>query len=121
MIRVDISGVDDALAAVASIHEVCDAKRGRLYSQLTADVQNAIVMNADPVYSQSPAKALALRSCSRWQHNPGNHVLNIESLDYANYKQYGCGGLAITTLVEITPAQQDIMADHIISEVAANM
>ena len=73
----------------------------------------AICQNAASVYAKSPARDAAIDSAQTWTHGGTLHVNQITSTDYANYKQYGCGGLKITTLVTVDESDKDNMRDHI--------
>ena len=116
MITVQVTG-DDPKKISQHMMEVLENKRGNVYPLLTQDMQEAIRRNADPCYASSPALTMAIESAEHWKHSEGRHLLDIYSTDYANYRQYGCGGLPITILVDVTAAEMDTMTEHIITEI----
>lgn len=93
---------------------------GRVYSpEITQDMQEAIRGNADSSYGGSPAVLMAIASANRWIHQDPYHFLNIMSTAYANYRQYGCGGLPITPLVVVTEKDRAEMR-NVFAEVLSN-
>ena len=99
------------------IMDALDNRTGNVYQRLTQDVQAAIERNADPSYSGSPAKQDAIDSCYQWQHQDGFHKLDVMAPLFANYRQYGCGGIPIAILVDMTQADIDLAQQHILEEV----
>jgi hypothetical protein len=81
-----------------------------LYNGISQDMLAAIDSNADQSYTdKSPAKRAAKNSVNNWTHSEEKHTLNIDSKMYANYRQYGCGGLTIAKLVEVLQTDIDKM------------
>jgi hypothetical protein len=77
-------------------------QRGTLYPQLSTVMKAAIRDNADKSYRKSPAKDIAIKSADNWKHADPLHLLGIISTCYANFRQYGCGGLPIHKLVVVS-------------------
>jgi hypothetical protein len=100
------------------IMDAIDIRIGNVYQRLTQDVQAAINRNADASYDSSPAKQEALESCHRWQHQDGLHKLDVMAPLFANYRQYGCGGIPKAILCDMTQADIDLAQQHILEEVA---
>lgn len=93
--------------------DILRGKKGLLYNpQISGDMQDAINNNADPSYRGSPAKDIALKSAQTWQHMSNRHILRIVSLLFANYRQYGCGGVTIAALVKVLENDKKKMRRH---------
>lgn len=116
MINVTVSG-DDMGEIGGRILATLENEHGNLYPTLTRDVQEAINRNADPSYAGSEALSIALESAQSWQHQSGRHLLDIESTLLANYRQYGCGGMPITILVDLVETDMETMAVDLIEAV----
>jgi len=82
---------------------------GTLYPDLSTIMQSAIENNSDDSYTGSPALTMAIKSAKKWIHQPLWHLLKIISTLYANYRQYGCGGIAIVILVKVLPGDRKKM------------
>lgn len=75
-----------------------------IHSEVSAMMANAIRTNADPSYNKSHVKAATAKTAKNWNVGGSVHMLKILSAAYANYRQYGCGGLEIKKLVVVTQA-----------------
>lgn len=115
-IEVEVEGMPDIEKTFQNFDDVVENRLGALYPHLTRDMRFAINTNADASYQGSPAKEIALQSAQNWVHKPQHHQLDIFSTDYANYRQYGCGGLKIAILVDTTETDLQRMEKTIIDE-----
>lgn len=113
MAKIQIKGLDEAINRMKQRSKLFQGRGGRLYKPaISNEVAQAIKANADGSYEGSPAKSIAIKSVTNWTHESPNHVLPIMSTDYANYRQYGCGGIPIVKLVIITEADRDRIRKH---------
>ena len=77
------------------------------YRHVSRDLAYSIRHNSDPSYTQrSPAKILAIDSTTHWLNLGEMKLLNVMSTDYANYRQYQCGGIPEALLVVVTPTDR---------------
>ena len=82
--------------------DILKAKTGRLYQpELSDTMRNAIRNNKDSFYEGSQAVDVAVNSTTNWHHQGDIHRLPIRSFLWANYRQYGCGGIPIAELVKV--------------------
>jgi nicotinic acid phosphoribosyltransferase len=81
--------------------------RGQFYPKQSRLIKKAIEQNADSSYTNSPAKDMALKSAETWRHEGKRHINDIESAEYANFRQYCLPKTAI--LVEISDANSQEM------------
>jgi hypothetical protein len=95
-------GFKEAAARMALRADILTNRRGRLYDELSQNMQDAIRNNHDSSYNGSKAVTVAVQSAQNWQHATKRHINNIMAPTYANYRQYGCGDLAIAILVQVT-------------------
>lgn len=103
-------GFTEAAKRMETRAKVLRAQQGTLYRpDVSGIMQSAIDKNADKSYTNSPAKKIAEKSADSWQHSLERHLLRIMSTAYANYRQYGCGGLPITILVAVSEAERQQM------------
>ena len=104
-IEIKVTGYKEARKAIRHSADVLTGVKGRFYDRQDRIIKKAILTNADKSYMNSPAKDIALESVNQpWKHQGKWHIKNIMSTNYANYRQYGCGGLKIVELVRFTPA-----------------
>jgi len=109
-----IQGIDSAIKRMRNRRSVLRGTRGKLYKpDLTEDVQEAIRQNHDASYTGSDALNPALQSAYNWIHSTTMHRLFILSYMWANYRQYGCGGIAIAKLVTFTEYNIRQMRDRL--------
>jgi uncharacterized protein YeeX (DUF496 family) len=93
--------------------ELLRGLNGTLYMNLSNDMEEAIVQNADPSYHGSEAMDTAIRSAHVWNSSGRRVLSNIFAPMFANYRQYGCGGMPIAKLVEVRENNEQDMIDHI--------
>ena len=115
-IQVHVKGIKKAQKFLKNSAAVLAGTRGQFYPKQSIIIKKAINQNAHSSYQNSPAKELALQSAESWEHKGRKHTNSIESTDYANYRQYGCGRNKIALLVEITEANQQEMIEAAIKE-----
>jgi hypothetical protein len=118
-IRIRTKGFQEARRFLKRSATILAGTQGRFYPQQTRIIKQAILANADSCYTNSPAKEIALKSCETWRHEGRKHINDIESTDYANYKQYGCGGLEIKVLVDIDERFQNDMMVAAVQELGS--
>jgi len=111
-VTMKITGFRDAQKTLKKNAEILEGTRGQFYSHQTKILKKVIDRSADPSYEKSPAKAMALKSTETWVHSGRQHTCNIMSTRYANYRQYGCGGIRIVKLVNITKSDQLEMVEQ---------
>ena len=114
--KVSVSG-DIGFDTGDLILDALENRKGHVYQRLTQDVRDAIERHADSSYDGSEAKQIALESCQNWHHYDGLHRLDVQSLLFANYRQYGCGGLDIAILCDMHESDIDTAQHHILEEV----
>jgi hypothetical protein len=109
-IELKVTGVKQAQEMLRRKADILEGKQGRFYQNQLTIIKKAIVVNADPSYQNSPAKLEALESVNQpWSHQGSIHQKDIMAPLFANYRQYGCGGLEIHELVRFTPADMQEM------------
>ncbi len=118
-IQIKIKGFKEAQKFLKNSAAVLAGARGQFYPKQSKIIKKAIEQNADSSYQNSPAKEMALKSADSWEHTGKIHRNRIMSTDYANYRQYGCGGIKIAVLVEINEANQQEMMNAAIQELGS--
>lgn len=104
-IELKVTGVKQAQKMFSRKADILEGRQGHFYSNQSRMIKVAIVSNMDSSYQNSPAKLEALESANPpWSHQLGLHQKEIIAPLYANYRQYGCGGLEIHELVRFTTA-----------------
>ena len=102
-ITVKTTGVDQARKFLKFQIQTLEGQRGQFYPHQSARIKAAIEGNADQSYNQSPAKETAKQSADKWIHERHKrHRCKIMAPLFANYRQYGCGGIKIAELVRFT-------------------
>lgn len=108
-IQVKATGFDQARKSLKNRADVLAGIRGQFFPHQSAIIKKAINQHADSCYDNSPAKEIALKSAETWEHSGRKHINNIESTDYAVFKQYRCGKAKYALLVEFTEADRQEM------------
>ena len=116
IIQMKVTGFKEAQRFLKNSAAVLEGTRGRFYPNQSKLIKKAIEQNADSSYQNSPAKEMVLKSAETWEHSGKLHTNNIMSTDYANYRQYGCGGIDIALLVDITEANQQEMLEQAVKD-----
>jgi len=106
---VKITGTKEAIRHMQARSKAFKGETPSMYNGLSVEMRRAINQNSDSSYKKSPAKTLALESTKVWNHQKIWHRLKIMSTDYANYRQYGCGGIDIRILVQVLQENKDAM------------
>jgi hypothetical protein len=114
MITTKITGMKEARKRMQFRSRAIRGLEPVIYYRLSLNMQKAIDENADISYTQSPAKDMALKSALKWVRKGALHSLRIMSTLYANYRQYGCGGIPIKKLVILLPHNIDEMKQRIL-------
>lgn len=117
-IQIKTKGFKEAQKFLKDSAAILAGTRGQFYPKQSKIIKKAIEQNADPSYQNSPAKEMAIKSADTWEHSGKTHRNRIMSTLYANYRQYGCGGLKITLLVDITESNQKEMLNAAIQELS---
>jgi len=105
-------GFREAARKMRQRKELFTAQNPTMYRDYSLTMRKAINENADESYTNSPAKDKALASADKWNHSATLHLMRVMTLFYANYRQYGCGGLPISKLVVVTEANRQTMKDR---------
>lgn len=104
-IELKVTGDKQAQKMLSRKADILEGRQGHFYSNQSRMIKIIIVSNADPSYQNSPAKTECLESANPpWSHELGIHQKDIMAPLFANYRQYGCGGLEIHELVRFTAA-----------------
>lgn len=115
-INIHLKGYKETREYFQKSADILAGTRGQFYQRQSAIIKTAINENYDKSYANSPAKEIALQSADTWTHAGRNHQNNIYSTDYANYRQYGCGGIKIAILVKFTEADSQRMLAAAVDE-----
>lgn len=115
-VNIQLKGYKEAREYFRKSADILAGTRGQFYQCQSAIIKTAINDNSDASYTNSPAKKMALQSAGTWTHVGRAHQNNIFSTAYANYRQYGCGGIKITILVQFTAADSQRMLAAAIDE-----
>ena len=117
-IQIKVTGIKEAQKFLKNSAAILAGTRGQFYPKQSKIIKKAIEQNADSSYQNSPAKEIALQSADTWEHTGRKHINQIMSTDYANYRQYGCGGIKIALLIEITDANSQEMLEAAAQELS---
>lgn len=117
ILEIKVTGYEEAQKVIKHSADVLMGKTGRLYERQDQLIKKAIITNADKSYDNSPAKEVALESVNQpWEHTGTRHTKNIMAPRFANYRQYGCGGLKIAELMRFTPTDIQAMLQAAVEE-----
>ena len=101
-VQIKTKGFKEASQVLKHKAAILSGLRGNFYEHQSKIIQEEIENNCDASYINSPAKDMAVQSAAEWMHLTRLHKNKIYSHRFANYRQYGCGGLPIALLVYIS-------------------